>query len=120
MDKGKAPAQDTSAMMAQGIEQARAAMENYLNFFQNNMSAAPWAGTELNKKLAAYAQQNVATAFKYIQELAKVKNPQDLVRIQTEFLQIQLKSLTEQARDLGETATKAASDAIKGPPKPSS
>ena len=57
MDKGKAPAQDTSAMMAQGIEQARAAMENYLNFFQNNMSAAPWAGTELNKKLAAYAQQ---------------------------------------------------------------
>ena len=120
MDKGKAPAQDTSAMMAQGIEQARAAMESYLKFFQNNMSAAPWAGTELNKKLATYAQQNVATAFKYIQELTKVKNPQDLVRIQTEFLQTQLKSLTEQAKDLGETATKAASGAIKGPLNPSS
>ena len=118
MDKGKAPAQDTSAMMAQGIEQARAAMENYLKFFQNSISVSPWAGTELNKKLTAYAQQNVATAFKYIQELTAVKNPQDLMRVQTEFLQMQLKSLTDQAKDLSEIATKAAPGAMKVPLNP--
>jgi hypothetical protein len=36
------------------------------------------------------------------------------VRIQTEFVQTQLKSLNEQAKDLGETATKVATDAFKG------
>ena len=120
MDKGKIPAQDMSATMAQGIEQARTAMENYLKFFQNSMSATPWASTELNKRLTGYAQQNVATAFEFAQKLTQAKNPQDLVRIQTEFFQTQLKSLTEQAKDLSDTATKAASGAMKGPLNPSS
>jgi hypothetical protein len=97
------------------MEQARGAMENYLNFFQKSMSASPWAGAELNKKVADYAQQNVATAFEFAQKLTQSKDLQDLVRIQTEFLQAQMKSFTEQAKDLSETATKAATGALKSP-----
>jgi hypothetical protein len=108
-----------SAMIAQGIEQARGAMENYLKFFQNSMSATPWASTDLNKKLADYARQNFDTAFGFAQKLTQAKSVPDLLRIQTEFFQAQLKSLTEQAKDLGETATKAAG-ALKGPLNPAS
>ncbi len=106
MDKGKTPAQDVSAMMAQGVEQAREAMESYLKFFHQSMSAAPFAGTELNKKMTAYTQQNVEAAIGFTQKLTQAKDLQDLVRIQTEYLQSQLKSLTEQAKDLSETAMK--------------
>ena len=49
------------------------------------------------------------------QKLTQTKDLQDLVRIQTEFLQTQMKSLTEQAKELSETATKAAAGAFKGP-----
>ena len=119
MDKSKTPTQDMSAMMAQGVEQARGAMENYLKFFQNSMSASPWASTELNKKLTGYTQQNVDTTFGFTQELTQAKDLQDLMRIQTEYFHRQLKSLTEQAKDLSETATKAAAGAL-GPSKPSS
>ena len=38
-------------------------MEDYLKFFEQSMSATPLAGTELSKKLTAYTQQNVETAF---------------------------------------------------------
>ena len=106
--------------MAQGVEQARGAMENYLKFFQNSMSATPWAATELNKKVTDYAQRNVDTAFGFAQKLTQAKDLQDLVRIQTEFFQAQLKSLTEQAKDIGETATKAAAGALKDRSTPSS
>jgi phasin family protein len=89
-------------------------MENYCDFFQKNMSALPWANTELNKKMADYAQQNVNTAFGFAQKLMQAKDPQDAVRIQTEFFQTQMKSLTEQAKDLSETATKTTAGALKG------
>ena len=114
MAKDTKPSEDLSTMASQTIKQARGAMENYLDFFQKSMSASPWAGTELNKKMADYAQQNVATAFGFAQKLTQAKDLQDLVRIQTEFLQTQMKSLTEQAKDLSETATKAAAGPLKG------
>ena len=113
-DKSNADAQDMSAMMSQGVDQARTAMENYLKFFQSNMSATPWASTELSKKLTDYARQNVDAAFGFAQKLTKAKNLQDLAQLQTEYFQAQMKSLTEQAKDLGETATKAAAGTTKG------
>jgi hypothetical protein len=113
LNKDKNPAQDMSAMMSQGVEQARGAMEQYLKFFQNGMSASPWASTELNKKMTDYVRQNVDTAFEFAQKLTQAKNLQDLVRIQTEYFQMQLSSLTDQAKDLGDTATKAAAGKTK-------
>jgi len=120
MAEDKKPSEDLNTAAGQTMKQARGAMENYLDFFQKSMSASPWAGTELNKKVAEYTQKNVATTFEFAQKLTQSKNLQDLLRIQTEFLQTQIKSLTEQAKDLSETATKAASGALKGPFTPSS
>ena len=114
MAKDKKPSEDLSAMAGKTVEQARGAMENYCDFFQKTMSALPWANTELNKKMADYAQQNVNTAFGFAQKLMQAKDPQDAVRIQTEFFQTQMKLLTEQAKDLSETATKTTAGALKG------
>ena len=114
MAKDTKTSEDLSTVAEQTIKQARGAMENYLDFFQKSMSASPWAGTELNKKVADYAQQNVATAFGFAQRLTQAKDLQDVVRIQTEFFQTQLNLLTEQAKDLSETTTKATMGALKG------
>ena len=108
MAKDDKSSEAVNTVAEQTMKQARGAMENYLDFFQKSMSASPWVGTELNKKVADYAQQNVATAFGFAQKLTQAKDLQDVVRIQTEFLQTQMKSLTEQSKDLSETATKAA------------
>jgi hypothetical protein len=39
-----------SEVMAQNIEQTRKAMENYLDFFQQNIKASPWLDTHLSQK----------------------------------------------------------------------
>ncbi len=98
----------------QTLNLARSAMESYLDFFQKNMFASPWAQTDLNKKIQNYAGKNLATTFEYAQKLTKAKDLQELTQIQTEFMQTQMKTLSEQAKDLGETATKAATEAFKG------
>jgi len=120
VEKDKNSSEDLSAVAGQTVQQAREAMENYLNFFQKNILASPWASTELNKIVTGYARQNVDSAFGFAQKLTQAKDLQDLLRIQTEFFQTQLKSLTEQAKDIGETATKAVAGALKGPFNPSS
>ncbi|MGZ7132396.1 MAG: phasin family protein [Halobacteriota archaeon] len=114
MDESKTSTQDMSAMVAQGVEQARGAMENYLKFFEKSMSASPWAGTELSKKLTEYAEKNVGNAFGFAQKLTQAKDLQDMVRIQTEYFQSQLGALTTQTKDLTETATKAIAGSLKG------
>jgi len=120
VEKDKSSSKDLSAITGQTMQQAREAMDNYLNFVQKNMSASPWAVTELNKKVMDYARLNVDSAFGFAQKLTLAKDLQDLVRIQTEFFQTQLKSLTEQARGLSETSTKAVAGTLKSPFNPSS
>ncbi len=103
-----------SAIAEETMKQARGSMESYLDFYQKAISASPWAGTELIAKLVDYTQQNINTAFGFVQKLTQAKDLQDLVRIQTEFFQTQMKSLTEQTRDLSEIGMKTTAGAFKG------
>ena len=114
MAKDKKPLEDLGEMAGQTMEQAKGAMENYFNFLQKNMSVLHWADTDLNKKIKSYTEQNIAAASAFSEKLSQAKDFQDLIRIQTEFMQTQLKSLGEQAKDLGEVVTKTVTNAFKG------
>ena len=46
-----------------------------------------------------------------------MRDVQGLARLQTEFIQAQMQAMTEQAKDLSETATKAMMDSVKTPTK---
>ncbi len=111
---------DMSKMMTQGVEQAHKAVDSYFQFIQRGMPATPWAGGDLSKKLGAYAEQNVARAFAFAQRLIAAKDLQELFQIQAEFLQTQIQALSDQAKDISETATKTATTTFKGPSMPSS
>jgi phasin len=115
MAKDEKPLEDLGAIAGKTMEQARGAMESYFSSLQKSMPVSPWANTDLNKKIKSYTEQNIAAAFGFAQKLTQVKDLQELVRIQTEFTQTQLKSLGEQAKDLGEVATKTVTNAFKNP-----
>ena len=52
-------AQQTADQITQ---QTKVAMENYLTWFQNAMSASQWGNVDLNRKLLSYAAENVTAA----------------------------------------------------------
>ena len=104
---------DVRKMTEQSTEQVRTAINSYLQFFQRAVPDNVMGG-ELSNKVLNYAQSNVQNAFEFAQKLVEVKDVQEFVKLQTEFIQSQMQAMTEQAKDLSETATKAVMDAVKG------
>jgi hypothetical protein len=98
----------------QMTKQTQVAMENYFGWLQKSMSTFPWSNTNLNRILLSNATQNMAATFGYMQKLGQAKNLQEVVQIQTEFMETQMKSFNDQARVLSEIYAKAATDAMKG------
>ena len=103
-------AQQTAEQMT---KQTQGAMENYFGWLQQTMSAVPWSNTNLNRILLSNATQNVSATFAFVQKLSQAKNFEEVVKIQTEFMQTQMNSFNEQAKILSEIYTKAAEDAMK-------
>jgi hypothetical protein len=96
------------SVMAENLEQARSAMTNYFQFVEKSMSASPQVATDQGKTFRSYVERSVAASFQLSDKLLRAKDFQDILRIQTEFFQTQLRALTEQSKDLSETATRAA------------
>ncbi len=83
-------------------------LDNYFSFLQNI-----WDRNDLTEKLKTYTEKNIFAYAEFVSKLGQAKDFQEVFRIQTEFMQTQLNSLTEQARSLGEAYNKAATDATK-------
>jgi hypothetical protein len=99
----------------QMTKQTQGAMENYFGWLQKAMPTFPWSNTNLNAILLSNATQNVTAVFAFVQKLSQAKNFEQVVKIQTEFMETQMKSFNDQARVLSEIYAKAAEDAMKTP-----
>jgi hypothetical protein len=114
MAKDKEPLQSLTAFAEQTAEQITKQTQDYFGWLQETMSAFPWSNTNLNRILVSHATQNVTATFAFVQKLSQAKNFQDVVKIQTEFMNAQLNSFNDQAKIIGEVYTNAA-DATKTP-----
>ena len=97
------------------MEQTRGVLGQYFNFLKQTLSSYPSGGTELGEELKSYAEKNIAAAQEYVNKLSQAKDLQDVVRIQTEFMQMQFNAFGEQTKSLGEAFTKAATGVVKAP-----
>ena len=95
--------------------QAQSAMENYFGWLQNTMAMFPWSNTNLPTILLNNATQNVTAVYEFVQKLSQAKNFEEVVKIQTRFMEAQMNSFNDQAKILGEIYTKAAQNAMKSP-----
>ena len=112
MAKDNQPFEDLSETAAHAVEQnmekARGAMDNYFSFLQNI-----WGSNDLTEKMKTYTVRNISASTDCMHKLSQAKDFQEAIRIQTEFMQTQMSTFTEQAKSLGEAYTKAATDATK-------
>ena len=66
---------------------------------------------------AHLAERNILSAFEFAQKIVQATDIQEMVRLQSLFVQSQMQALTEQAKDLGETVSKSAMDSMTGSKK---
>ena len=109
--------------MKQAVEetkgQALGAADTYFDFLNKTISSFPSGGTEFCEKLKSFAEKNVAATHQFIRQLSQAKDFQDVLRIQTEFMQTQMQAFAEQATSLAEAFTKTAASEVKMPFKTS-
>jgi phasin len=111
---------DMRSMAEAGFEQARKAFESFLSGAQQTASSMEGRGEavrssvrEISSKAISYAQQNMTASLDYAEKLVRAKDLSEVMRLHTEYVQGQMKALTEQASDIGQTMGRAAMDAAR-------
>ena len=108
----------------QNLKQAHAAYEQLLDFMTKAMGAGTGALPsnpmvtgfkitgikDVQDRVAAMAKQNTESVFALVEKIAKAQNFQEILTLQTQFAQDQMKAFTTQTQELykliGETVQK--------------
>ncbi|MDE5453309.1 phasin [Bradyrhizobium sp. CSA112] len=108
------------SMAEASFEQARQAFEKFVASAQaaagsiEERNATVRAGAkEISGKAIANAERNVQTSLDHAQSLLKAKDVAEVTRLHSEYVQGLMRSLAEQASEMGQAVTKAALDAAK-------
>ena len=104
----------------QNIKEARAAYGQLTDFvtkavdaWMNAMPASPMAAAfkDFQNRAAAIAKENADSAFALVEKIARAQNFQEILTLQTQFSQEQMKAFATQTQELhkliGETVQKS-------------
>ncbi len=99
------------AMAEKSFQQARRAFDQFFDAAQSAMTVmeerstqARAGSTDVAGKIMSFAEQNVANAFAYAEKLVHAKDPQTLLQMHTEYVQSQMRALSEQTQAVAEAA----------------
>jgi phasin len=95
-------------MLAEANERLRKASADYFELLEKGLSSSQLPVADQAKQFCGYMQRNVTATFDLGDRLIQAKDMQDAVKIQSEFFQDQMRSLTDHAKSMGESAMKAA------------
>src|ERR1700712_5623101 len=108
------------SMAEASFDQARKAFEKLLaNAHQTAGSLEEKGATvragakDISSKAFSYAEKNVQASLDYAQSLLQAKDLTEVMRLHSEYVQSQMRSLAEQAAEMGQIVSKAAMDAAK-------
>lgn len=111
---------DMQSMAEASFAQARKAFENFLSSAQQaatsieDRNAAVRAGAkDVSTKAIAFAEKNVSASLDYAESLLKAKDLTEVMRLHSEYVQAQMRALTEQASEMGQALSRAAMDAAR-------
>ncbi len=100
------------SMLAETNERLRTASAQYFDLLEKGLSSSPLPVADQAKQFCGLMQRNVTATLELGDKLIQAKDMQEAGRIQSEFFQDQMRSLTDHARSMGEFAMKAATGAF--------
>jgi phasin len=108
------------ALAEKSVEQARQAIEGFMAAAHNTVSVmegqaetARKGAKNVSQKAIDFAERNIASSFDFAQRLVRAKDMQEMLELQASYVRTQMQALGEQAKELGQTASKMAPDPSK-------
>jgi len=100
------------------VERARQAVDGFMSAahravdtLEGQAETARKGAKDVTAKAMDFAEQNIASSFDFAQQLVRARDVQDVLSLQADYIRRQMQAFSEQARELGETTSKAAKDA---------
>jgi phasin len=108
------------SMAEASFDQARKAFEKFVATAQQTAGSIEERGAtvragakDINAKAMTYAEKNVQASLDYAQALLHAKDLTEVMRLHGDYVQAQMRSLAEQASEMGQIVGRAAMDAAK-------
>ncbi len=120
-DPFKVP-QEMRALAEQSVAQARKAFDGFMNAthetvsrLESQSSSVQAGTTDMARKAVGFAEKNVASSFDFAQRLLQAQDANEVMRLHAQFVKEQMQALSDQTRELGQSA---AETMAKARPKP--
>jgi|SRR5689334_13990130 phasin len=104
---------DMRALAEKSVEQAKQAFDIFISAAQHavntaeTQAASAQAGAkEMGELAMGFAERNIISTFEFVQKLLQAKDPKDVMALHSEYVNSQVTTLTNQAKELGKRAGK--------------
>lgn len=111
---------DMRSMAEASFDQARQAFEKFVATAQQTAGSIEERGEtvragakDISTKAIAFAEKNVQASLDYAQGLVQAKDLAEVLRVHGDYVQSQMRTLAEQAAEMGQAVSRAAMDAAK-------
>ncbi|QUS41568.1 phasin [Tardiphaga alba] len=108
------------AMAEASFDQARQTFEKFMasahttaSSLEDRSETVRAGAKDVSARAIGFAEKNVAASLDYAQQLLHAKDLADVMRLHSAYVQSQMKSLAEQASEMGQIVSRAAMDAAK-------
>jgi phasin len=108
------------SMAEASFDQARKAFEKFLDSAEQTAGSIEERGAtvragakDIGAKAMSFAEKNVQASLDYAQSLLHAKDLSEIMRLHSEYVQAQMRSLAEQASEMGQIVSRAATEAAK-------
>jgi phasin len=108
------------AVAEKSVAQAKEAVEGFISAAQRTVSAlegqaetARKGAKDVSGKAMVFAERNITSSFDFAQKLVRAKDVQEMLELQASYIQTQMQVLAEQAKELGQSTSKIATDPLK-------
>ena len=104
------------ALAERSVEEAKKAFDGFIDAtrqavttFEGQAAAAQAGAKDMTQKAVTFAERNVDASFEFAQKLVRAKDAEEVIRLHADYVKAQIEALGEQARELGQAASKSAS-----------
>jgi phasin len=108
------------AFAEKSVGEARRAFEAYMDAATKAFGAVEQSAQamqsnvrDLGRKAIGFAEDNVSATLDFAQRLVRAKDAEEVMRLQREFTEAQMKTLSDQTKALGDSAAAAGKSAFE-------
>jgi len=113
MDIGNEGMEWFRMMAEQSLNLSKAALDGYIATTRRTADTMNNQAAEIRERSLSLANEALSNTFEFANRIMHVKDPQEIVRLQSEFLSRQVQTLSEKANELGQLVAQGVNAASR-------